>query len=107
MMSKQFTVDFNEHKVVQGGKVFFPDANVSTLKGEVDAFVIVLPKDLMLDLEGKPQPDGTFSEDTQWIGISKNKKGILIGDYVVHVSVTKVNRDNSPQKEDIFSSEEA
>lgn len=104
---KQFTVNFKEHEVVQGGKVFFPDAQVSTLKGKVDAFVLVLPKDLALDLEGKPQPDGTFSEGTQWIGISKNKKGILIGDYVVRISITKVNRDNYTQKEDIFSSEEA
>ena len=106
-MSKEFKVNFDEHEVVQGGKTFFPNATVSTLKGSVDAFVIVLPKDLALDLEGKPQPDGTFSEGTQWIGISKNKKGILIGDYVVHVSVTKVTRDNTTQKEDIFSSEEA
>ena len=66
----------------------------------------------MFHIEGKPQPDGTFSEGTQWIGIQKKnddgtKKGIKIGNYIVRVSITEAKNNNFPQKEDIFSSEEA
>ena len=108
---KEFNVSFENHEVVYG-KAFFDDAVVSTLKGSVEAFVLVLPKSQMTTVGGTPQPDGTLSDTTQWIGISrKNKdgesKGVRLGNYWVRVSITEAEPNVNTEKEDIFSSEGA
>lgn len=106
----QFTFNTEMVDTVQGGKSIMRGVTIVTELGQLEGTMIFLPKQLENNKkDGLDEKTGEVVSGSHWTGISRDGKGIWVGDTLVRVSLWTPNhrQEKKGVVDAIFGEEEA